>query len=875
MSIKASLDNSVVGTFLRIIKFLTTFIITASTILLTLMVIGYFYFAYDLPNIQTLKDYKPPVVSEVFADDGLKIGEFWKECRFWLPVEAIPKQVIQAFIASEDARFFEHRGVDVVGIGRAMIENLKAGRVVQGGSTITQQITRSILLSSERKIARKIREAILATRIERNLNKEQILELYLNQIFLGNRAYGIKAAARNYFDKPVNEMTLAEIAMIAGMPTAPTSDSPVHSIENAKERQKYVLSRMYEHALITLKQKEDAAAESLTIHIAGIDKDYNYRFAPFFTEHVRRLVLEKYGEKTLYENGLKIYTTANLAMNQAAQKAVKNGLEILDRRQGYRGAIDFAKDIKTYADKVQKEIESENHSGVIHIPEEPNADEQVAYKTDEFHKAIITGFEDNNINILVGHKDGLIGHRGYKWARAFNTNAAAYDDANYLDNPKTRFKIGDIVLVKKSDKDGEFFLAQKPLVQGALYSMDPETGAVKALVGGYDFAESEFDRTTQALRQPGSSFKPFIYASALDKGYRYTTPILDSPVIYQAGPNQPPWTPKNYGEKFSGVTTFESDLIHSRNVPTVKIANDIGLHYITAYARKLGITTPIGKYLSMALGSNGVYLSEMVASYSTFANSGIKPQPYYITKVTDASGNILEEYSPPKTEKSDGNASDGTASKNLNTALFGEAAKYIESDGLVLTQEEMKILYGDAIPAGYTVSPQTAYLMTKLLMGVVERGTGTKVRALEKPVAGKTGTTNDETDCWFIGFTPNLAAGVWVGFDNIARIGSKETGGKVSAPIFLEYMKEATHDKPVAEFKAPKGLEDERIASITGGSAIYFKGYSLLREGFESERRLQDRAIDFFEEDLAESPKSGALTPPPAATSGEEDDLAY
>ncbi|MBI2342257.1 MAG: transglycosylase domain-containing protein, partial [Deltaproteobacteria bacterium] len=612
MPIKTSLDNSIVGTILRIIKFLTTFIIAASTILLTLMVIGYFYFAYDLPNIQTLKDYKPPVVSEVFADDGTKIGEFWKECRFWLPIEAIPKQVIQAFIASEDARFFEHRGVDVIGIGRAMIENLKAGHVVQGGSTITQQITRSILLSSERKIARKIREAILATRIERNLNKEQILELYLNQIFLGNRAYGIKAAARNYFDKPVNEMTLAEIAMIAGMPTAPTSDSPVHSIENAKERQRYVLSRMYEHGLITLKQKEDAASESLTIHIAGIDKDYNYRFAPFFTEHIRRLILEKYGEKALYENGLKIYTTANLAMNQAAQKAIKNGLEILDKRQGYRGTIDFAQDIKAYADKIQNDMESENRSNIIYIPEVQSTDALAAYKADKFYKAVITNFEDNNIKILVGQKKGVIAHRGYKWARSFNTNAAAYDDANYLDNPKSKFKSGDVILVKTSDKEGEFLLAQKPVVQGALYSMDPETGAVKALVGGYDFAESEFDRTTQALRQPGSSFKPFIYSSALDKGYRFTTPILDAPVVYQAGPNQPPWSPKNYGEKYSGVTTFESDLIHSRNVPTVKIANDVGLHYLTAYARKMGITTPIGKDLSMALGSNGVYLSEMV-----------------------------------------------------------------------------------------------------------------------------------------------------------------------------------------------------------------------------------------------------------------------
>ncbi|PIR16295.1 MAG: penicillin-binding protein, partial [Deltaproteobacteria bacterium CG11_big_fil_rev_8_21_14_0_20_49_13] len=331
--------HSLIGTVIRLIKFVTTFVIVFSTIFVGAIVALYFYFAYDLPNIHTLKDYKPPVVSEVFSDDGTKIGEFWKECRLWMPIEAIPKQVINGFIAAEDTRFFEHHGVDILGIGRAMFENLKAGHIVQGGSTITQQITRSILLSSERKIARKIREAVLATRIERNLNKEQILELYLNQIFLGDRAYGIKAAARNYFHKSVNELSIAEIAMIAGMPTAPSTDSPVHSIEKARDRQEYVLSKMYEHGFITKEQESAAMAERLTIHVAETDKDFNYKYTPYFTEHVRRMLIDKYGEKTLYEGGLKIYTTASLPFSLDAQKAVRWGLERLDKRQGYRGAL--------------------------------------------------------------------------------------------------------------------------------------------------------------------------------------------------------------------------------------------------------------------------------------------------------------------------------------------------------------------------------------------------------------------------------------------------------------------------------------------------------------------------------------------------------
>ncbi len=863
-------NHSLVGTTLRIIKFVTTFMIAATIFLTGAVVFLYFYFAYDLPNIQTLKDHKPPVVSEVFDVNGKKMGEFWSECRFWLPIESMPKQVVNAFIAAEDARFFEHRGVDMLGIGRAMLENLKAGHIVQGGSTITQQITRSILLTSERKIARKVREAILATRIERNLNKEQILELYLNQIFLGNRAYGIKAAARNYFHKNVSELSLAEMAMIAGMPTAPSVDSPVHSIEKAKERQEVVLNKMRDNGFINREQVKTALLEPLTVHVAGIDKDFNYDAgAPYFTEEVRRKLIEKYGDKTLYGGGLKIYTTGNLEWNIAAQKALRDGLEALDKRQGYRGPIDTTDDPEKYAESVHNDILREIRKKIIHIPTQPETYETTPLENDKFYKAVVNGFDGNSIKVLVGRIAGSIPHSGFKWARSFNTESAGYDDANYLSDPRNKFKRGDVVLVKKSAKEFEFNLAQKPLVQGAVYSIDPNNGYVKAIVGGWDFADSEFNRATQALRQPGSSFKPFIYAAALDKGFKFSTPIMDSPASYYVGVGQPVWAPKNYDGKYSGLTTFESDLIHSRNVPTVKIAHDIGLHYLTAYVRKMGLETQIWKYLSMALGSNSVYLDQMVKAYATFASGGIRPTPVMILKVVDNAGEVLEEYIEKTPTENDSSSivpenvavDEETAAKmkGLNTELFNEARNYIERDKLVLSQEDMKVLYGDVIPKDHTITPQTAFLMQKMLSAAVERGTGTRVKALGKPVAGKTGTTNDETDCWFIGFVPDLVAGVWIGFDNIAKIGAKETGGKTAAPIFLSYMKEATKDFEAKKFAPPEGVKEDRIANLSGGSAIYYRSFSMLRESARGERQISDRAIDFFEDDLG-----GNASPAPA-----------
>ncbi len=846
-------QHKILSLVLRIIKIAITFAIITAISGVLIVATVYFFFARDLPNIQTLKNYEPPVISEVYADDGAKIGEFWKECRIWTPLAVIPERVINAFIASEDSRFYEHQGVDVIGIGRALVKNIKAGRIVQGGSTITQQITRSILLTTEKRLARKIKEAILATRIERNRDKQPLLELYLNQIVLGNRAYGIKAAARNYFHKSLGELTLAETAMMAGLPTAPSSDSPVHDIEKAKDRQSYVLQRMLYLNFISEEEAQRAAEEPLTIYVAGIDKDFNNDYAPYYVENVRRMLLDKYGEKVLYQGGLKIFTTANLEMNRAAKKSLRAGLEKLDRRQGYRGVEGHVSNIEKFANENHSKILEEQKLDIIYIPPVDLTTQEIIFDPDKFYKAVITGFAGSNITVLVGLKNGIIPHSEYKWARKVDLEEPAWDDNDYVPNPRQKFKVGDIVLVGPTQKAGEFSLAQKPIVQGAVYSMNPNTGEVKAVVGGYDFKTSEFNRATQALRQPGSAFKPFVYAAALDKGYTFTTPVIDEPIVYQTSPEQPPWAPKNYGGQYKGLTNFENSIVYSRNVPTVRILNDIGMHYLTGYIRKLGVTTSIKKFLSMALGSNSMYLNELVTAYSTFASGGVRPEPVYITRVEDAKGNVLEEYIPTTIKKADSYVIPHELAEKLkgfNEKLIKQSENYLGDDHLRLSEDELQILYGEAIPEGYTITPQTAYLMTTLLHSVVDHGTGTAVKALGKPVAGKTGTTNDETDCWFIGYVPDLVSGVWVGFDGLMKIGTKETGGRTVAPIFLDSMKAAPASFESKEFEVPMGLDPSKVASLTGGSAIYFDSFSLMRRGLVGDRKITDRAVDFFEEDL-------------------------
>ncbi len=842
------------GSF-KIFKAILTLVVGIVFFSTSVFVTIYIYFARGLPEIRTLEDYRPPVISEVFANDGTKIGEFWTECRIYYPFEKIPKRVIQAFVASEDARFFEHKGVDIRSIFRAMVANIKAGEVSQGGSTITQQITRSLLLSRERTMSRKVKEAILATRIERRLDKQQILTLYLNQIFLGNRAYGVGAAARNYFHKNLEELTLGQIALIAGLPTAPNSFSPINNPPKARERQEHVLRRMYEEDIITEREMKDALNENFELYVAGIDKDFNDPDAAYFIEHVRRQVKEKYGDEVLYHQGLKIYTTVDMAMQRAGQLAIRRGIEQIDRQRfSWRGptAHVLPAEIDKESQKFQEELERAQHGHVIEWPSGEGAAtaREITFNPDHTYHAIVIDPSAKNMAIRIGTVEAVIPPAGYAAMRR---------------SPKAALQKGDIILVHKSNDENEFALTQTPELQAALYSMDPHTGFVKTIVGGYDFALSEFDRTSQALRQPGSSFKPFVYAAALDKGYTYSTTIMDSPVSFQVGRNEF-WSPKNYGGGNAGPTPFKNCLQFSRNVPTVKITYDIGMHYLTAYERKMGMVTQIDKYLSMALGANVVSLDEMVPAYAVFIEQGVYHKPVTITKIVDNADKTIEELTPEEaakpqlpdtitvTDEEKEKAKDqekiieNAPLDKLNTALFDDQKNWIIKDKLNLSDADLRTLYGTSIPEGHVMTPQTAFLMTKLLRAVVEGGTGTRMLALKKPSGGKTGTTNDETDAWFISVMPDLVSGVWVGFDEIKRIYPGATGGHTAAPIVLDFLTQVTADWEPKEFQPPEGFPIDKIATLTGGSVVESAPKPSL--SFPGEYMGDEKSGEFYEQDM-------------------------
>ena len=552
----------------------------------------------------------------------------------------MPTELIEAFIAAEDARFFEHQGVDFFSIMRALMKNITLMDIVQGGSTITQQITKSLLLTPEKSYARKIKEAILAYRIEKSLSKSDILSIYLNQIYLGHRSYGIEAAALTYFGKTASKLNLAESALLAGLPKAPSAYSPIRHLNRAKRRQRYVLERMVQRRYITEEEAQEAAEAPIVIASA---ENKNITVAPYFAEHIRNYLKRAYGPELLYSGGLQVYTPLNLFMQKTAQQAVEAGLADFEKREGYR--------------------------------------------------------------------------------------------------------------------EGE------PRVQGALVAMEPQTGYIKALVGGVDFLENQFNRAIQARRQPGSAFKPFVYAAALDKHYTTTTMVTDSPLIFSVASDKEFWEPRNFDLKYAGPITLRNALSASRNIVTIKILQDIGVGYVIQYARTMGIMSPLNNDLSLALGSSGVSLLELTRSYAVFANEGLLAEPVFITKVVYRYGVVLEENKPRLQQ---------------------------------------------------VISAQTAYLMTSLLTSVVDEGTGRRVRALNRTCAGKTGTTNDVRDAWFVGYTPDIIAGTWVGFDDQKPLGKNETGAVAASPIWLNFMQGVVEGTSVKTFSIPEGIVFRRVDAATG-----------------------------------------------------------
>ncbi|MGA9263121.1 MAG: PBP1A family penicillin-binding protein, partial [Desulfobacterales bacterium] len=673
----------------------------------------YYYISRDLPKISSLKDYHPPIISTVYADDGRKIGEFFNERRIVVPLTDIPDMLIKAFVAAEDSRFYTHQGIDLLSITRAFIKNIEAGSIVQGGSTITQQVTKSFLLTPEKSYTRKMKEAILAYRIEKALNKGDILYLYLNQIYLGHGAYGVEAAAENYFGKTARDMNLAECAMLAGLPQAPSRYSPFKYPDRAKQRQIYVLNRMVEEGYITNIEATEAINTKLDIRPR---RNWYIEEVPFYTEYVRQYIEKKYGAEALYNDGLQIYTAVNIDMQRIARKEVEKGLLDLDKRQGYRGPLQHLapEAIEAFVQDLQKQWAET-------VPEAGQTVTGVVVQVSN---------GDKTVAVRLGGGQGIIDITDMDWARKPNPEVAYH--AKMIKQPGDALQSGDVVLVRlkgrRDDSDlWNLALEQVPKAQGALLCIEAETGNVKSMVGGRDFRENQFNRALQSRRQPGSAFKPIIYAAAIDKGYTPATVVIDSPIVFKDRDQDFKWKPKNYGEKFYGPTLLRQALAKSRNVITIKILQDIGIDYVMDYAHKLGITSTLNRDLSLALGSSGVSLFELVSAYSVFTNHGHRVTPCFVTRVLDRNGNELEKFTPAK---------------------------------------EM------------VIDPSTAFIMTSLLEGVVQNGTGWRAKALNRPVAGKTGTTNDLYDAWFMGFTPEYTAGVWVGFDEEASLGQYETGSK-------------------------------------------------------------------------------------------------
>src|SRR5271169_3538586 len=735
-----------------------------------------YHFNKDLPDYSQLEDYEPPVMTRVHAADGELLAEYAKQRRLYLPIQAVPKLVINAFISAEDKNFYEHPGLDFSGIARAgmlYLQNVGKNRRPQGASTITQQVAKNFLLTNEVSFERKIKEALLALKIERTYSKEKILELYLNEIYLGFSAYGVAAASLLYFDKSVNELTIAEAAYLAALPKAPTDLHPFRNRDRAIERRNYVIERLVENGYVAADAGEKAKKEPLTItqratgtHIFAAD---------YFAEDVRREILEKYGEKRLYEGGLSVRTTLDPKMQVIAHKALADGLVRYDEGRGYRGPVTKIElggvggdwgiklaDVRAFADigwRLAVVLETSEQSARIGLqpPREPGG-------------AVV---RDRQI--------GIIPIEGAKWARP--------------SSPKNPLKLtqvlspGDVIYVEPLGKEGQYKLHQIPEVSGGMVVMDPLTGRVLALVGGFSFDQSQFDRATQAMRQPGSAFKPLVYSAALDNGYTPSSIVVDAPIAIDQGPGIGIWRPENYESKFFGPQTLRFGIEHSRNVMTVRLAQDIGMPLIGEYAKRFGVYDSLPNYLSYALGAGETTVMRMVTAYSMFANGGRRVNATLIDRIQDRYGRTIYKH-----DQRECRACDATRWENQ------------PEPGLIDRREQV-------------LDPMTAYQITSIMEGVVQRGTGTVVKEVGKPVAGKTGTTNDEKDAWFIGFTPDLAVGVYMGYDMPRHLGRLATGGHLSAPIAKDFFKAALADKPAMPFRVPPGIKLIRVDSKTGQRA--------------------------------------------------------
>jgi penicillin-binding protein 1A len=889
-------------------------ILIACGVLLVLLiaglVAGYKYVEKTLPTMISVDDYKPLLVTQVYDRNDKKIGEFFRERRTLIPYEKMPKDLVYAFLAAEDDQFFKHGGINYLAILRATVANLRAGKNVQGGSTITQQVAKTLLLSNEKTYLRKVKEAMLAQKMEDDLTKEEILYLYLNQIYFGQSAYGVGLAAETYFRKPVEKLSLAEMGILAGLPKAPSAYSPVHNSVRAKERQVYVLNRMAEVGFITKEQAQKAIAEPVRVYLRENYKDYS----PYFLETVRQALIPKVGENAILDQGLKIYTSLDLSKQLAAQEAAMNGLRDLDKRQGFRGPLAntiVPKEVGEFLLKTRNKLILEEKPERIILPDgkfQEYGDLDINYdvrkkglpfylKLNKPAEAIVSRVDDELglVYVRVAELEGIIDMDSMTWAR--KPAPEKRFDLDRILKPSQALKMGDIIEVKvvsdkftsprlqklqikagkkavalpNFDKYVALELEQEPIAEVALISLDQETQDVLALIGGTNFEKSEYNRALQAARQTGSSFKSIVYASALDKGFNPSTMIMDAPIVYeensegQQGDDEDTkiWKPANHSKTFSGDITFRNALVKSLNVPAVKVVEEVGVPWAMDYAKRLGVFSSLNPDFTLTLGSSSVTLYEMTKVFSEFGRLGKRIRPVIIHKVVNSEGKkILDSVSlderftkeTAEIEKQfeerrthflewQKNPTDPTAQLELNKLKNKPDPHFFFED-----PEQL-------------IKPQTAYLITSLLKGVIEdpSGTGLRARSLGREVAGKTGTTNGYFDAWFLGYTSQIATGVWVGFDQQRSLGKGEVGGRSALPIWLDYMKAAHEGLPVGSIPIPPGIVFANIDADTGqipgpGSKRVIR--QAFVEGTEpsaaAAKAKSENETDFYKKDLSE-----------------------
>lgn len=727
------------------------------------------HFSQDLPDYNQLKSYEPPIITRIYAGDGRLMAEYAQQRRIFMPIQKIPDVVKNAFLSAEDQNFYNHNGVDPKAIARAVLINLQnygSGRRLVGASTITQQVAKNFLLTNEVKLERKIKEAILAMRMEKALSKDELLELYLNEIFLGQRAYGVAAASLVYFNKSLDELSIDEAAYLAALPKAPNNYHPVRKHKAAVARRDWVIGRMAEDGHITQSQAELAQAKPLTTQAR---KDSDVVEAKFFAEEVRRKLNQQYGGDSLYKGGLTVKTSVDPELQAAAEKSLREGLMAYDKRHGYRGRVASLKNMNKWEEGLLKIQTPEGMLDTWELAVVVNANAQKAE----------LGFED-------GSKAELL-LDGARWARKCLQDCYALGPEIIRVNDVV--SKADIIMVEKVDD--KYILRQVPKIQGAIIALDPHTGRVLAMQGGWTFSASKFNRATQAQRQPGSAFKPFVYLAALDEGFTPSTRVLDAPFVYEQAPGDF-WRPSNYSNKTYGPTPIRKGIEKSRNLMTVRLADHMGMDKVVTYAEKFGIAEKMKPLLSYSLGAGETTLLKMTTAYGMLVNGGKKITPSFIDRIQDRQGKTISSH-------------DNRPCPNCGDLIRWEGQR---TPNVPDTREQI-------------ADEKTTYQIVSIMEGVVERGTARRIgMQFEQPLAGKTGTTNESKDAWFIGFSPDLVVGVFTGFDEPKSMGKRETGSSVAAPIFASFMKEALKDVPPTPFRVPAGVRHVRINADTGRAAM-------------------------------------------------------